>query len=40
MEAAGKKLWVIPGGHIPLKSTGKEPRYGKSGQTCNSQHRI
>jgi hypothetical protein len=25
MEAAGKKLWVIPGGHIPLQSTGKEP---------------
>jgi hypothetical protein len=25
MELAGKKLWVIPGGHIPLQSTGKEP---------------
>ncbi len=25
MEALGKKKWVIPGGHIPLKSTGKEP---------------
>jgi hypothetical protein len=27
MELAGKKLWVIPGGHIPLKSTGKEPDF-------------
>jgi hypothetical protein len=25
MELRGKKLWVIPGGHIPLQSTGKEP---------------
>jgi hypothetical protein len=25
MEASGKKLWVIPGGNIPLQSNGKEP---------------
>jgi hypothetical protein len=25
MEAKGKKKWVIPGGHIPLQSTGREP---------------
>jgi hypothetical protein len=25
MEAPGRKRWVIPGGHIPLKSTGREP---------------
>ncbi|SFD97454.1 sensory rhodopsin transducer [Nitrosomonas sp. Nm166] len=25
MQAIGKKKWVIPAGHIPLKSTGKEP---------------
>lgn len=24
-EAAGKKKWIIPGGHIYLKSNGKEP---------------
>jgi hypothetical protein len=25
MEAIGHKKWVIPSGHIPLKSNGKEP---------------
>jgi hypothetical protein len=23
----GKKVWVIPGGHIPLQSTGQEPEF-------------
>lgn len=27
MRALGKKKWVIPAGHIPLKSTGKEPEF-------------
>lgn len=26
MEALGRKVWVIPGGHIPPTSTGPEPR--------------
>jgi hypothetical protein len=25
LKALGKKKWIIPGGHIPLKSTGREP---------------
>jgi hypothetical protein len=25
MRGQGKKVWVIPGGYIPLKSTGPEP---------------
>src|SRR5688572_7602745 len=24
---AGNTIWMIPGGHIPLVSTGKEPEY-------------
>jgi hypothetical protein len=27
MKAIGHEKWVIPGGHIPLKSTGKEPAF-------------
>lgn len=27
MRAIGKKEWVIPGGHIPFQSTGKEPEF-------------
>jgi hypothetical protein len=27
MEAKGKKKWVIPGGHIPSRSTGREPDF-------------
>jgi hypothetical protein len=25
MDRSGRKRWVIPGGNIPLKSTGREP---------------
>jgi hypothetical protein len=27
VKAPGKKLWVIPGGHIPLATTGPEPEF-------------
>jgi hypothetical protein len=27
MKKAGKKIWLIPAGHIPLRSTGKEPDF-------------
>ena len=27
MDAFGRKLWVIPGGHIPLRSGGPEPEF-------------
>lgn len=27
MEALGKKVWAIPGGHIPSASTGREPEH-------------
>jgi hypothetical protein len=27
MAITGKKLWIIPGGQIPLKSTGREPDF-------------
>ncbi|WMJ72308.1 sensory rhodopsin transducer [Cytophagaceae bacterium ABcell3] len=25
MEALGKNMWIVPGGHIPAKSNGHEP---------------
>lgn len=27
MEALGKRVWAIPGGHIPSSSTGPEPEH-------------
>lgn len=27
MEALGKRIWAIPGGHIPSASTGAEPEH-------------
>lgn len=27
MKALGRTMWAIPGGHIPLKSTGHEPEW-------------
>jgi hypothetical protein len=27
MNAFGKRKWIIPGGHVPLKSTGREPDF-------------
>jgi len=27
MKSIGKKLWVVPGGHIPLERTGREPEF-------------
>jgi hypothetical protein len=27
MKAAGRKIWVIPGGNIPLESSGEEPEF-------------
>jgi hypothetical protein len=27
MNSIGKKIWVIPAGNIPFKSTGKEPEF-------------
>jgi hypothetical protein len=31
---AGKTIWVIPGGHIPLVSTGKEPDHVSRDVLC------
>lgn len=34
MTARGKKCWAIPGGHIPLNSTGHEPEYNSHDKLC------
>jgi hypothetical protein len=30
----GKRLWVIPGGHIPEGSTGREPEFTSRDELC------
>ena len=27
MTPIGKTLWVVPGGHVPLEGTGREPEF-------------
>lgn len=34
MRAIGRMLWVVPGGHIPLKSHGREPECTSHDQLC------
>jgi hypothetical protein len=34
MQPIGKKLWCIPGGHIPLHSTGREPASTSREELC------
>ena len=34
MKAIGAKVWAIPGGHIPLRSSGEEPRDTSCDELC------
>lgn len=34
MRVIGAKVWAIPGGHVPLRSSGEEPRDTSSDQLC------
>lgn len=34
MKTIGKKTWAIPGGRIPLRSTGREPECTSVDQLC------
>lgn len=34
MSAVGRKVWAIAGGHIPLSSTGEEPRATSRDELC------
>jgi hypothetical protein len=34
MTAKGRTSWAIPGGHIPLRSTGHEPEYTSRDTLC------
>jgi hypothetical protein len=34
MKTIGRKIWAIPGGHIPLFSSGHEPEYTSHDQLC------
>ncbi|HET7320883.1 MAG TPA: sensory rhodopsin transducer [Longimicrobiaceae bacterium] len=34
MQPIGRKSWVIPGGHIPLESTGREPTFTSNDLLC------
>lgn len=34
MRPAGRKVWAIPGGHIPLRTTGPEPEETSSDTVC------
>jgi hypothetical protein len=34
MSAVGRKIWAIAGGHIPLTSTGEEPRGTSRDELC------
>ncbi|HZD44139.1 MAG TPA: sensory rhodopsin transducer [Methanomicrobiales archaeon] len=34
MKPIGRTVWVIPGGHIPLKSSGHEPEYTSRDVLC------
>ncbi|WP_026731106.1 sensory rhodopsin transducer [Fischerella sp. PCC 9605] len=34
MKTLGKTTWAIPGGHIPLRSTGHEPEFTSRDELC------
>lgn len=34
MKAIGAKVWAIPGGHVPLRSSGDEPRNTSCDELC------
>lgn len=34
MRTIGAKVWAIPGGHMPLRSSGDEPRYTSRDELC------
>lgn len=34
MKAIGRKIWAMPGGHIPLQSTGREPEHTSRDTLC------
>jgi hypothetical protein len=34
MRAIGAKVWAIPGGHMPLSSSGEEPRNTSRDELC------
>ncbi|ACO48185.1 sensory rhodopsin transducer [Deinococcus deserti] len=34
MKSYGHRIWCVPAGHIPLRSTGEEPRYTSYDQLC------
>lgn len=34
MRTIGAKIWAIPGGHVPLRSSGEEPRTTSRDELC------
>jgi hypothetical protein len=34
MRTIGAKVWAIPGGHVPLRSSGEEPRQTSRDELC------
>jgi hypothetical protein len=34
MRTIGAKVWAIPGGHMPLRSSGEEPRHTSRDELC------
>ncbi len=34
MDQLGRRMWAVPGGHIPLRSTGREPEYNSHERIC------
>lgn len=34
MRTLGAKVWAIPGGHVPLRSSGEEPRQTSRDELC------
>lgn len=34
MRTIGAKIWAIPGGHVPLRSSGEEPRCTSRDELC------
>jgi hypothetical protein len=34
MKTIGEKIWAIPGGHVPLRSSGEEPRNTSRDELC------
>ena len=34
MRTIGAKVWAIPGGHVPLRSSGEEPRHTSRDELC------